>query len=73
MRSLSGQPEFFGLDLGVTAARVVELKGTAEARSLDRYGWAEFEGSESLSDAEVDKNKVMDRVIQLLRDTGGNG
>jgi type IV pilus assembly protein PilM len=70
MRSLSGQPEFFGLDLGVTAARVVELKGTAEARSLDRYGWAEFEGSESLSDAEVDKNKVMDRVIQLLRDTG---
>src|SRR4051812_35822827 len=70
MRSLSGQIDFFGLDLGVTAARVVELKGGAENRSLDRYGWAQFAGQEAISDSEVDKNKVMDTVRKLLHDTG---
>jgi type IV pilus assembly protein PilM len=70
MRSLSGQIDFFGLDLGVTAVRVVELKGTAESRSLDRYGWTAFAGSEGISDAEVDKNKVMEKVKQLLHETG---
>jgi type IV pilus assembly protein PilM len=70
MRSLSGQTDFFGLDLGATAARVVELKGSEQSKSLDRYGWAAFAGSEGLSDAEVDKNKVMNTVNQLLHETG---
>jgi type IV pilus assembly protein PilM len=70
MRSLSGQIDFFGLDLGVTAVRVVELKGNTDTRSLDRYGWVDFAGSEALSDAEVDKNKVMNTISQVLHDTG---
>ena len=38
MGILSGVPEFFGLDVGTTAVRVVQLKGKGSNKSVFRYG-----------------------------------
>jgi type IV pilus assembly protein PilM len=70
MRSLSGQTDFFGLDLGVSAVRVVELKGSGPQRQLVRYGHIPFEGTVALSDAAADKSKVAGIINQLVKQAG---
>lgn len=70
MRTLSGQTNFFGLDLGATAVRVVGLKGKNKIKTLDKYGWASFAGTESVSDAEIDRDKVKATIFKLLSDSG---
>ena len=40
MGILSGLPDFFGLDIGTTAVRVVQLKGKGSDRAVFRYGKA---------------------------------
>ncbi len=70
IRTLSGQSDFFGLDLGITAARAVELKGSGPLRELSRYGYAPFEGTVALSEAKADQAKVMAVISQLLKSSG---
>lgn len=70
MRSLSGQSDFFGLDLGVTAVRVVELKKRGELHELFHYGFAPFIGTVAISDAEADRAKVAGTISELLKKTG---
>lgn len=70
IRTLSGQTDFFGLDLGITAARAVELKGSGPTRDLFRYGYAPFEGTIAISESKADQNKVMAIISQLLKDSG---
>lgn len=64
MSLLSGVSDFFGLDIGTTAVRVVELKGKGPVKTLGRYGSAPLDGNLALSDAAADKQKV----IQITRD-----
>jgi len=70
IRTLSGQSDFFGLDLGATAVRVVELKGSGEVKDLFRYGYTQFEGSIAMSDAKADQTRMMAVISQLIKDTG---
>lgn len=70
MRSLSGQSDFFGLDLGVSAARVVELKGSGPQKQLVRYGHVPFTGTIAISDAQADKSKMIGIVSQLIKQSG---
>jgi len=70
MRSLSGQSDFFGLDVGITAVRAVELRGAGPLRELSRYGYAPFEGTIAVSEAEADKAKVKAVISQLLKQVG---
>lgn len=69
MRALSGQSNFFGLDLGVTGVRAVEIRG-GTTKNLIHYGHAPIEGIAGLSDAKVDRSKVATVVSQLLKSTG---
>ncbi|HET7528801.1 MAG TPA: type IV pilus assembly protein PilM [Candidatus Saccharimonadales bacterium] len=69
MRALSGQTDFFGLDLGVTGVRAVEIKG-GTTKNLVHYGHAAIEGVAGLSDAQMDRSKVATVVSQLLKTTG---
>jgi type IV pilus assembly protein PilM len=69
MRALSGQSDFFGLDLGTTGIRVVELKGAA-SKAILHYGHAPLEGTVGLSDAKVDQNKVSKIIADLIKATG---
>jgi type IV pilus assembly protein PilM len=70
MHALSGQSNFFGLDLGLTGARVVELKGSGVSKNVAHYGQAAIVGTTGASDAEADRNKVAAVVSQLLKSTG---
>lgn len=69
MRALSGQSNFFGLDLGATGVRVVELKSGA-TKSVLHYGHAQLEGTLGMSDAKIDQNKVSRIVADLVKSSG---
>lgn len=70
MRSLSGQSDFFGLDLGVSAVRVVELKGAGSQHQLIRYGHTPFVGAMAISDAPADRSRVAGLIAQLIKQAG---
>lgn len=69
MSILSGVSEFFGLDIGTNAIRVVQLTGTGTSRSLAQYGYAPVDPKLTLSDAKADQQKVMQVVRDLLTQT----
>jgi type IV pilus assembly protein PilM len=64
MGLLTGTPDFFGLDLGTTAARIVQLKGAGPAKQLVRYAAAPIDSTTAASDSNADQQKI----LQVLRD-----
>jgi len=64
MGLLTGVTDFFGLDLGTTAARIVQLKGEGPNKQLVRYAAAPIDTNVAASDANADQQKV----VQVLRD-----
>jgi type IV pilus assembly protein PilM len=70
MSILSGVSEFFGLDIGTSAVRVVELRGSGPVKSLVRYGQAPVEAKLASSDAKVDQQRLAQVVKDLLTQTG---
>jgi type IV pilus assembly protein PilM len=69
MRALSGQSNFFGLDLGTTGIRAIELKG-GPSRAIVRYGHVPLEGTLGVSDAKTDQTRVSKTIGDLVRSTG---
>jgi type IV pilus assembly protein PilM len=70
MSILSGVSDFFGLDIGTTAVRAVQLKGAGPVKALDRYGQAPVQGTTSVSDAKMDKQKIGQVIRDMLKTTG---
>jgi len=70
MSIISGVSDFFGLDVGTTAVRAVQLKGSGPVKALDRYGQLEVSGTTALSDAKADQQKVIQVVRELIKHTG---
>ncbi len=66
MSILSGVSSFFGLDIGNTGIRVVELHGSAGTRSLVKYAYVPVDTQTLLSDAEADKQKIAQVLKDLL-------
>lgn len=66
MSLLSGISDFFGLDLGTTAVRVVQLKGSGPVKQLVKYGQAPLDTIVSTSDAKVDQQKVVQTIKDLV-------
>ncbi len=66
MSILSGVSSFFGLDIGTTAVRVVQLRGSGPTKALVRYGYAPLEGNIGMSDAKADQQKVLAVIRDLL-------
>jgi type IV pilus assembly protein PilM len=66
MSILSGVSNFFGLDLGTTAIRVVQLRGAGATKALVKYGYIPIDSKISLSDAKADQQKVAQTVRDLL-------
>lgn len=65
-----GQTDFFGLDLGTTALRVVQLRGTGPVKMLERYGHVPIQGTVALSDAAEDQAKIAQMLKTLITQTG---
>lgn len=70
MSVLSGVSDFFGLDIGTTAIRVVQLKGSGAVKAIYRYGQVASDNTMIASDAKVDTAKLTETIKQLVKDTG---
>ncbi|HEX8183036.1 MAG TPA: type IV pilus assembly protein PilM [Candidatus Saccharimonadales bacterium] len=66
MSLLSGVSEFFGLDIGTTAIRLVELKGTSGNKSLVKYGYLPIDPKIAISDSKADQQKLAEAIRELV-------
>jgi type IV pilus assembly protein PilM len=66
MSILSGVSDFFGLDIGMTAARVVQLHGPGPVKSLVKYAYVPLDPKVAASDAKADQQKIAQAVRDLL-------
>lgn len=66
MSVLSGVSEFFGLDIGTTAIRLVELHGTGKVKALVKYAYLPIDSKIAQSDAKSDQQKLLEAVRDLL-------
>lgn len=66
MSLLSGVSDFFGLDIGTTAIRAVQLHGQGHLKTLARYAYAPIDSKIALSESKADQQKVIQAVRELL-------
>lgn len=66
MSLLSGVSAFFGLDIGTTAVRLVELRGNGPLKSLVRYAYVPVESKVVLSDSKADQQRLSQIIKDLL-------
>lgn len=66
MNLLSGVSDFFGLDIGTTAVRLVELKGTGRVKALAKYAFIPIDSKVAMSDAKADNLKLAQLIKELL-------
>lgn len=66
MSILSGVSDFFGLDIGTTAIRVVQLQGTGQLKTLVKYAYVPVDPKLALSDSKADQQKVGQVIKELL-------
>lgn len=66
MSVFSGISSFFGLDIGTTAIRVVQLRGGGSVKSLVKYGYMPIDSKISISDSKADLQKLVQVVQDLL-------
>lgn len=70
MSLLSGVSEFFGLDMGTSAIRAVQLTNSLKLKQLMRYSIAPIDSKISLSDSKADQQKVAQRLQEVLAAAG---
>ena len=58
--------DFFGLDIGTTAVRLVELKGTGPSKQLIKYAYMQIDAKLSVSDSKADQDSLAKIVTQLI-------
>lgn len=66
MSILTGVSDFFGLDIGTSAVRLVELRGGGPVKQLVRYGYVPIDIKLSMSDAKPDQQKAAQIIRDLL-------
>lgn len=69
---LSGISDFFSLDIGSTAIRLVQLRGNGASKALVKYAYVPLEGTLALSDSKVDLLKLAKTVEQLVKQANVN-
>lgn len=70
MGLMTGNTDFFGLDIGTTAVRVVQLRNSNKQRALVRYGHAPIDVKTSTSDSVADQAKLMEAIVGLVNAAG---
>ena len=63
---LSTNTDFFGLDIGSTAIRLVQLSGSGDTKALVKYAFVPLDGTLVLSEAKADMHKLAQTVQQLI-------
>lgn len=62
----SGTSDFFGLDIGSTAVRLVQLQGSGLPKTLVKYAYVPLDGNLAMSDSKADQQKLAQAVAQLV-------
>lgn len=70
MSLLSGVGDFFGLDIGTTALRLVQLRGTGAVKTLARYGLMPIDSKLTYSDARADQQKLAQTIKDFISQSG---
>lgn len=66
MSLLSGVSEFFGLDIGSTAIRLVQLRGSGAGKALVQYGYVPIDPKIAMSDSKADQQKLAESIRELV-------
>lgn len=69
MSIFSSSSDFFGLDIGTSAIRVVQMKG-GKQKTLARYGSIDIDPRISRSDSNADLQKLAQAVKQVIAQSG---
>ena len=69
MSIFSSSSDFFGLDIGTSAIRVVQMKG-GKSKTLVRYGSLDIDPKISKSDSNADIQKLAKAVKQVVSNSG---
>ncbi|HLB66375.1 MAG TPA: type IV pilus assembly protein PilM [Candidatus Saccharimonadales bacterium] len=70
MSLLSGVSEFFGLDIGTSAIRIVQLRGSGPTKALHKYAYIPVEAKIAMSDAKIDQQKMLQNIKSLIQQSG---
>lgn len=69
MSVLSGVSDFFGLDIGTTAVRLVQLRGTGGVKSLVKYAYSQLDSKVAMSDSKADHQKLAEVIRDLVAES----
>lgn len=69
MGLISGISDFFGLDIGTSALRLVQLKGVGRVKTLQRYATMPLDARLSSSDSNADQQKLAGIIAQFINDS----
>lgn len=64
--SISGVSDFFGLDIGSTAVRLVQLRGGGLPKVLVKYAYVPLDNNIALSDSAADQQRLSQIIAQLV-------
>lgn len=70
MNILKGLGDFFALDIGTNAIRVVQLKKQSNGWSLEHYGYAPVDSKLTVSDSEDARRKVSEVIMTAVGQSG---
>lgn len=70
LKNLLGISEFFGLDIGSSAVRVVQLRGAGATKSLTRYGSIDVDAKTAQSDSQADQQRLAAIVASTVKQSG---
>ena len=66
MGLLSGVSDFFGLDIGTSAIRLVDLRGSGPIKALARYAYVPVDSKIAISDSKADQQKLAGIIRDLV-------
>jgi type IV pilus assembly protein PilM len=66
----SGISDFFGLDIGTTAVRLVQLGGRDRIKALQRYAYVPVDAKIALSDSKADQQALAQIIKGLVEKSG---
>lgn len=72
MGLLTGVSSFFGLDIGTTAVRVVQLRGGGPVKNLLRYAYVPVDSKLVLSDSKTDQQRLAQVIKELVEQSRMN-
>jgi len=72
MGLISKVGDFFGLDIGTTSLRVVQLRNTGAIKTLARYGYAPLEANITESEMRAHQQKLAQTIRELIGSAGIN-